>query len=165
MYPARLPGLLCTAWAILSTRWLLVFRAIVRLLFCDLPSLYRRRVAGSATTGLNFKFPQANNLTRRRTTEGNAPISRIVTVPRQSSERFIMLFAWQSLIPLYGRAVAGSATKSRVTTQPPSFRATERSGATEGSRGISLSRHSCHCKRRFLDSLRSLGMTYQGEPE
>ena len=53
MYPARLPGLLCTAWAIISTRCLPVFRAIVRLLFCDLSSLYRKRVAGSATTGLS----------------------------------------------------------------------------------------------------------------
>jgi len=37
----------------------------------------------------------------------------------------------------------------------PSFR------ATEGSRGISCRSHICHCRWRFLDSLRSLGMTYQ----
>jgi hypothetical protein len=52
-----------------------------------------------------------------------------------------------------------------VTTQPSSFRATGRSIATEGSRGISMPRPLCHRKQRFLDSLRSLGMTHHGEPE
>jgi hypothetical protein len=31
--------------------------------------------------------------------------------------------------------------------------------ATKGSRGISCRSRVCHCKRRFLDSLRPLGMT------
>ena len=60
-----------------------------------------------------------------------------------------------------------------VTTQAPSFRATERSAATEGSRGISCRGYACHRKWRFLDSLSfdklrtdcSLGMTHRGKPE
>jgi hypothetical protein len=53
----------------------------------------------------------------------------------------------------------------------PSFishRHSERPKGAERLKGVEESPcrgHSCHCKRRFLDSLRSLGMTYHGEPE
>ncbi|MEE8389941.1 MAG: hypothetical protein V3S14_03975, partial [Anaerolineae bacterium] len=76
------------------------------------------------------------------------------------------MFAADDLIAFGAMAVLDEAEielriPEDVAFQPPSFRATGRSTATEGSRGISMPKPLCHYKQRFLDSLRSLGMTLE----